>query len=181
MANFKEDLAKVEAFIFDIDGVFTDGSITPIPTPDGSIDIVRTYYAQDGYAVNYAHRNGYKIFIISGGHGATLRRRFESLGATEVHLEVVNKIGCLRDVIARHGLNAENVVYMGDDIPDLECMREVGLPVAPANAAWECVDAARYVSEFCGGRGCVRDVIEQVLRAHGKWALNSEGVSFNHK
>lgn len=173
MGNFKEDIAKAEAFVFDVDGVFTDGGI--IPLADG--DFIRKYYAKDGYAVAYAIKMGYKVIVISGGRGAILRKRFEHFGVKELHLDVADKLGCLEEVIARLGLNRENVIFMGDDIPDLECMKAVGLPVAPADAAWECIEAARYVSEFGGGKGCVRDIVEQVLRAHGKWALNSEGVT----
>lgn len=163
----------MEAFVFDVDGVFTDGSISPLA--DG--DFLRTYYAKDGYAVAYAIKQGFKVFIISGGRGAMLERRFKYLKATEVHIDVSDKITCLEDIIARYNLNRENVIFMGDDIPDLECMKAVGIPVAPADAAWECVDAARYVSEFAGGRGCVRDIVEQVLRARGLWAKSSEGVT----
>ena len=173
MGNFKEDIAKVEAFVFDVDGVFTDGGI--IPLADG--DFIRKYYAKDGYAVAYAIKMGYKVVIISGGRGAILEKRFRHFGVEELHLDVGNKLACLEDVIARLGLNRENVLFMGDDIPDLECMRAVGLPVAPADAAWECIEASRYVSEFEGGKGCVRDIIEQVLRAHGVWAKDSEGVT----
>ncbi len=173
MGNFKEDIAKVEALIFDVDGVFTDGGITPLP--DG--DFLRQYYAKDGYAVAYAVKQGLKIFIISGGRGAMLERRFKYLKVAEAHIDVSDKIGCLNDIIARHGFDRENVLFMGDDIPDLECMKAVGIPVAPADAAWECIDASRYVSEFAGGRGCVRDIIEQVLRARNLWAKDSQGVT----
>jgi 3-deoxy-D-manno-octulosonate 8-phosphate phosphatase (KDO 8-P phosphatase) len=173
MGNFKEDIAKVEAFVFDVDGVFTDGGI--IPLADG--DFIRKYYAKDGYAVAYAIKMGYKVVIISGGRGEILRKRFEHFGVEELHLDVGDKLGCLNEVIARLGLNRENVLFMGDDIPDLECMKAVGLPVAPADAAWECIDASRYVSEFAGGRGCVRDIIEQVLRARNLWAKDSQGVT----
>ena len=173
MGNFKEDIAKVEALIFDVDGVFTDGGITPLP--DG--DFLRQYYAKDGYAVAYAVKQGIKIFIISGGRGAMLERRFKYLKVTEAHIDISDKIGCLNDIIARHGFNPENVLFMGDDIPDLECMRAVGIPVAPADACSEIIEAARYVSEFAGGRGCVRDIIEQTLRSQDKWAKNCEGVA----
>ena len=173
MGNFKEDIARVEAFVFDVDGVFTDGSIVPLP--DG--DFLRTYYAKDGYSITYAVRQGYKIFIITGGRGEIIRRRFEHLGATEFHNNVSDKISVLRDIISRYNLNPENLIYMGDDIPDLECMKEVGIPVCPSDAASEIIESARYVSEYVGGRGCVRDIVEQVLRAQGKWALHSKGVN----
>ena len=132
---------------------------------------------KDGYAVAYAVKHGYKVIIISGGRGETLAKRFRHLNVSELHIDVSDKLGCLNEIIERNGFNRENVLFMGDDIPDLECMRSVGLPVAPADAAWECIEASRYVSEFAGGKGCVRDIIEQVLRAHGVWAKDSEGVT----
>ncbi len=173
MGNFKEDIAKVEAFVFDVDGVFTDGGITPLA--DG--DFLRTYYAKDGYAIAYALRQGYKIFIITGGRGATLQKRFEYLGVTELHMNCSDKITRFRDILKRYGLNSDHVVFMGDDIPDLECMRAAGIPVCPADAASEIIDAARYVSEYPGGHGCVRDILEQALRAQGKWAKDCQGVN----
>ncbi len=173
MENFKEAIARVEAFVFDVDGVMTDGGI--IPTVDG--DFIRRYDAKDGYALAYAAKIGYRICIISGGRGRTLENRLRMLGLTEYHLDCMDKITTLRDFFAREGLDPRHVVYMGDDIPDLECMREVGIPVCPADAASEVIEAARYVSEFRGGHGAVRDIVEQVLRARGDWARDSMGVT----
>ena len=158
MGNFKEDIVKTEAFIFDVDGVMTDGGIMPLV--DG--DFIRKYYAKDGYAIVYALRMGYKVCIITGGRGATLDHRLKMLGITDVYLDCMDKIS--------------NVIYMGDDIPDLECMKAVGIPVCPSDAASEVIEASRYVSEFAGGHGCVRDIIEQVLRARGDWARDSRGM-----
>ena len=172
MGNFKEDIARVEAFVFDVDGVMTDGTI--IPTPDG--DFIRRYYAKDGYAMAYAIREGYKICIISGGRGEMLRRRLEMLGVERMYLNCMDKIAAIKEFIADNNLNAESVIYMGDDIPDLECMKVVGIPVCPADACMEVIEASRYVSEYDGGRGAVRDIVEQVLRAQGKWAKNTKGV-----
>lgn len=173
MGNFKEDIAKTEAFIFDVDGVMTDGGI--IPTVDG--DFIRRYNAKDGYAVAYAIRMGYKICIISGGRGKTLENRLNMLGVTEAHLDCMDKVSVMRDFFRRGNINSENVIYMGDDIPDLECMREVGIPVCPSDAVSEVVEASRYVSQFKGGEGCVRDIIEQVLRSHDAWAKDSHGIN----
>jgi 3-deoxy-D-manno-octulosonate 8-phosphate phosphatase (KDO 8-P phosphatase) len=172
MGNFKEDIARVEAFVFDVDGVMTDGGI--IPTPDG--DFIRRYDAKDGYAVAYAIREGYKVCVISGGRGEMLRRRLEMLGVTRFYLNCMDKTAAIDEFISDYGLNAENMIYMGDDIPDLECMRKVGIPVCPADAAMEVIEASRYVSEFNGGHGAVRDIVEQVLRAQDKWAKNLKGV-----
>lgn len=173
MGNFKEDIARVKAFVFDVDGVFTDGSITP--TADG--DFIRTYYAQDGYAVAYAVQQGYRICIISGGRGALLARRFEMLHVEDTYFNCADKEQALAEFLAKYDLDAANVIYMGDDIPDLGVMRKVGIPVCPADACSEVVEASRYVSEFKGGRGAVRDIIEQVLRSQEKWALHTKGAN----
>ena len=173
MANFKEDIVKTEAFIFDVDGVMTDGGI--IPLADG--DFIRKYYAKDGYAIAYAIRMGYKVCIISGGRGETLAHRLRMLGIRDAYLDCMDKIAAMRDFFDRYGLDPQHVVYMGDDIPDLECMRAVGIPVCPSDAAAEVIEASRYVSEFAGGCGCVRDIVEQVLRARGDWARDSQGVT----
>ena len=172
MGNFKEDIARTEAFVFDVDGVFTDGNIMPLA--DG--DFLRAYNAKDGYAVSYAVRQGYKIFIVTGGRGDILYKRFSYLGVTELHVNVSDKIAVLSGIMERHSLDPENVLFMGDDIPDLECMQAVGLPVCPADASCEIIEASRYVSEFPGGHGCVRDIIEQVLRAQGNWARHLKGI-----
>ena len=174
MGNFKEDIARTRAFVFDVDGVMTDGGIMPI---EGGRDFIRKYNAKDGYAIAYAIRRGYKVCVITGGHGDLLRSRLERLGVTKMYLNCMDKIAALNEFFAEYGIDAADTIYMGDDIPDLECMRAVGIPVAPADAASEILDAARYVSEYPGGRGCVRDIVEQVLRARGQWALHAKGVN----
>ena len=177
MGNFKEDIARVEAFVFDVDGVMTDGGI--IPTADG--DFVRRYDAKDGYAIAYALREGYKVCVISGGRGKMLENRLTMLGVTKMYLNCMNKIEALEEFLAENGIDRQSVIYMGDDIPDLECMMRVGIPVCPADAAMEVVEASRYVSEYNGGHGAVRDIVEQVLRAKGCWAKNLKGVlGINH-
>ncbi len=173
MGNFKEDIARCEAFIFDVDGVMTDGGI--VATVDG--DFIRRYDAKDGYALAYAVKMGYRVCIISGGRGKTLEHRLKMLGLKDYFLDCMDKITTLRNYFKENGLNPENDIYMGDDIPELECMREVGIPVCPADAAKEVVEASRYISEYRGGHGAVRDIIEQVLRARGDWAKNSMGVT----
>lgn len=173
MGNFKEEIAQIEAMIFDVDGVMTDGRI--IPTVEG--DFIRCYNAKDGYALAYAIRRGYRICIITGGYGPTLERRLRMLGVEEYYIDCMDKLAVLRDYMKRHGLNPAQVLYMGDDIPDLACMQAVGMPVCPADAAAEVIDVSRYVSEFEGGRGAVRDIVEQVLRARGDWARDSNGVT----
>ena len=172
MGNFKEDIARVEAIVLDVDGVMTDGGI--IPTPDG--DFIRRYNAKDGYAIASAIREGLKVCIISGGRGRMLENRLQMLGVTRYYLNCMDKVTAIREFIAYYNIDLEDVIYMGDDIPDLECMRLVGVPVCPADAAMEVVEASRYISEFNGGHGAVRDIIEQVMRAKGVWAKNLKGV-----
>ena len=172
MGNFKEQLSEVEAFIFDVDGVFTEGGITL--TPEG--DFIRTYYAKDGYAVTYAVSEGYPVFIISGGRGDTLRRRFEMLKVTHVYTNVADKEAILDEISKEYGIDLNRTVYMGDDIPDLSVMRRVGIPVCPSDACSEVIDASIYVSQYAGGRGCVRDIIEQVLKSQDKWLRHTRGM-----
>ena len=173
MGNFKEDIARVEAMVFDVDGVMTDGRI--IPTAEG--DFIRCYNCKDGYALAYAIRHGYRVCVITGGYGKILERRLRMLGMQDFYIDCMDKITTLREYMKKYDLKPENVLYMGDDIPDLECMREVGMPVCPADSAPEVIECSRYISEFEGGRGAVRDIVEQVLRARGDWAKSSEGVT----
>lgn len=172
MENFKEKLARVEAFVFDVDGVFTDGGIGLLS--DG--DFLRTYHARDGYAVTYAVSEGYKIFVITGGRGALLHSRFEKLKVTAIHSNIADKCSVLKSIAEEYGLNLADTVYMGDDIPDLGVMRMVGLPVCPADACHEVVEASVYVSQYPGGHGCVRDIIEQTLRAQDRWLKHTVGM-----
>lgn len=173
MGNFKEDIALCDTFVFDVDGVMTDGGI--VPTVDG--DFIRRYDAKDGYALAYAMKMGYRVCIITGGRGRTLENRLRMLGIRDFYTDCMDKITTLRRYLAEHAIDPSRVIYMGDDIPDLECMREVGIPVCPADAASEVLETARYVSQFQGGHGAVRDVVEQVLRARGDWARDSMGVT----
>ena len=144
-------------------------------TLDG--DFIRRYNAKDGYALGYAVKMGYKVCIITGGRGKTLENRLRMLGINRYYTDCMDKITAMREYFADEGIDPAHAIYMGDDIPDLECMREVGIPVCPADAAAEVIEASRYVSEFRGGEGAVRDIVEQVLRARGDWAKNSEGVT----
>ena len=173
MGNFKEDIAKTKAFILDVDGVMTDGGIMTI---EGGTDFIRKYNAKDGYAIAYAVRRGYKVCVITGGHGNLLRSRMERLGVTRLYLNCMDKISAMQEFFAEYDVDPATTIYMGDDIPDLECMELVGIPVCPADACSEVIEASRYVSEFCGGRGAVRDIIEQTLRAQDEWAKDRTGV-----
>lgn len=165
MGNFKEDIAGVRALVFDVDGVFTDGSITVMPDNE----FVRTYNAKDGFAMKILVEKGYHIAIISGGRGESLARRFSLLGVHDIHIDCTDKLSVLKLFMGKYGLTPEEVLFMGDDIPDIPPMQHVGVGVCPADAAFDVKRVARYVSGYAGGKGCVRDMIEQVLRARGDW------------
>ena len=165
MKLFKEELKKVEAFAFDVDGVFSRHEMNR--TPEG--DLVRTSCTKDGYAMMYCVKKGYPVCIISGGYAPGVKERFNKLGVTEVYLGVANKVEALNEFLEKYNLNPENVMYMGDDIPDYNVMTIVGMPVCPADACEEIKSISRYISDTPGGLGCVRDVVAQVLKAKGEW------------
>ena len=165
MGNFKEDIARIKAFIFDVDGVMTDGGITV--TPEG--EFLRQFNAKDGYALSLALKKGYHVGVITGGRGNSLHVRFKMLGIEHFYPNCFAKLKALHELMGKIGVTADEVLYMGDDIPDLDPMKHIGMPVCPADAATEVVNISRYVSQFRGGEGCVRDVVEQVLRARGDW------------
>lgn len=165
MGNFKEEVAKIRAFVFDVDGVFTDGRI--LITPEG--EFLREYSVRDGLAVVRAVQKGYPIGVISGGRGDQLRKRMEGLGIEHIYTGKDTKIESLHHFAGQCGVPLDEMIYMGDDYPDIEPMRAVRLSTAPADAADAVKGVVHYVSAFRGGRGCVRDIIEQVLRARGDW------------
>jgi 3-deoxy-D-manno-octulosonate 8-phosphate phosphatase (KDO 8-P phosphatase) len=165
MANFKEDLVKVKAFVFDIDGVL---SLQTIHLNSFGVPS-RTVNLRDGYAIQLAVKKGYHIGIISGSSSKEYKKRLNLLGVKDIYLSSVSKLNHFNDFIAKHNLNKSDVLFMGDDIPDFEVMREAGVPVCPSDADSEIKQVASYISDKKGGEGCVRDVIEQVLRLHDKW------------
>jgi len=165
MSNYKEKLLKVNTFIFDYDGVLSDGQV--ILTSDG--DALRTANVKDGYAMQLAMKKNYRIAIISGGFSESMKRRFEILNIKDVFLGVDKKIEVYHHYLETHKLEKENVLFMGDDIPDYEIMLQVGVPTCPADAVEEIKRVATYISHQKGGHGCVRDIIEQTLKVQGKW------------
>lgn len=166
--NFKTKLTRVKTFVFDVDGVLTDGSISLLPNGEQ----IRTMNTKDGYALQLAIKRGYKILIITGGKSESVRIRLNSLGITDVHLGVSDKLNVFKEYIEIHRLNAEDILYMGDDIPDYEVMQRVGIPTCPLDSAPEIKDLCIYVSDKKGGKGCVRDIIEQVMKVQGTWEIN---------
>lgn len=165
MENFKTKLSRVTTFIFDIDGVLTDGSVTIMP--DG--EQLRTMNIKDGYALQLAVKKGYKIAIISGGKSESVRKRLNGLGIFDVYLGSDNKIETYQEFIHTYEVNPDEILYMGDDVPDYDVMKRIGVPTCPKDSSQEIIDISIYVSHKNGGRGCVRDVIEQVMRVQGKW------------
>ncbi|MCQ2278723.1 MAG: HAD hydrolase family protein [Bacteroidales bacterium] len=163
--NYKADLTHIRAFVFDFDGVMTDGSVWTY----GDKETVRCGNVKDGYAIQYAVKKGYIIALISGANSQSIVNRMEALGVTQIHTGYPNKMDVYRQFLADNNLKEEEVVCMGDDIPDYEIMSHCGVAACPADAAEEIKQISNYISIFSGGHGCVRDIIEQVLRLHGKW------------
>jgi 3-deoxy-D-manno-octulosonate 8-phosphate phosphatase (KDO 8-P phosphatase) len=158
---------SVKTFVFDVDGVLASDILLIL----GGGEMARNMNSKDGYALKLAASKGYRIAIISGGYSEPVRDRFERLGINEVYLNVDNKIETLKNYVAQHNLNWNEILYMGDDIPDHECMRMVGLACCPADAAVEIKHISKYISPIEGGKGCGRDVIEKVLKLNGHWPL----------
>ena len=163
MINY--DLQKIRAVVFDLDGVLSSETIAL--GMDGTP--LRTVNIKDGYAIQLALKMGLRVAIISGCKIEAVRKRYEGLGMEDIYLGAAVKTKIYDDFIAKYGLKDDEIIFMGDDIPDLEVMRRVGCAVCPKDACPEVKAASCYVSERCGGQGCGRDVIEQVLRAQGKW------------
>lgn len=165
MSGINYDLRKIKGFAFDVDGVLSP-SVIPM-AEDGNP--VRMANIKDGYALQLAARLGYKLAIITGGNSPAIAGRFAALGFTDIFMKASDKIDIFNKWMNDRNLTPEETVYFGDDIPDLKCMRLAGLPCAPRDGAREARETALYVSRFDGGYGCVRDVVEQVLRANGQW------------
>ena len=170
--SYKEYLEHITTFIFDVDGVLTDGSVTVLQ--DG--DMLRRMNVKDGYAMKEALNQGYNLSIISGGTDEGVRARLQTLGIKDVILGAHKKMEHLQTYMNYKIINPEDRLYMGDDIPDYPVMKAIGLPCCPQDAVKEIKEVSTYISHKYGGEGCVRYVIEQVLKVHGKWL--SDGNSF---
>ena len=167
MINY--DLRQIKTIIFDIDGVLSAETITL--SADG--EPLRTVNIKDGYAIQLAIKMGLRIVIMTGATTEAVRLRYERLGVEDIYMACAVKIKTYDEFLAKYGLTDSEVIYMGDDVPDLEILRRVGCPVCPQDACPDVKEACLYVSPYRGGYGCGRDVIEQTLRAQGKW-LSSE-------
>jgi 3-deoxy-D-manno-octulosonate 8-phosphate phosphatase (KDO 8-P phosphatase) len=163
--NYKEIMNHIDTFIFDVDGVLTNGTVHI--TPNG--EMLREMHIRDGFAMKAALESGYNVCIISGGSNEGVRIRLRNLGITDIHLGVPDKVETFKDYCQDYSIDAKKVLYMGDDIPDFHVMQLVGLPTCPQDASPEIKAISQYISHKNGGAGAVRDVIEQVMRVQGKW------------
>lgn len=163
--SYKEYLSQIKTFIFDVDGVLTDGSIQ-ISTNG---ELLRSMDIKDGFAMKHAIENGFTICVISGGKNEGVRNRLKNLGITDIYLGCESKTEQMEEFFEIYDISPGEVLYMGDDLPDLYPMQKVGLPCCPQDAASEIKEISKYVSHRKGGKGCVRDVIEQVMKVQGKW------------
>lgn len=165
MTNFKEDLVSIKAFVFDIDGVLSlqTISLNAFGVPN------RTVNLRDGYALQLAVKKGYHIGIISGSNSKEYLKRLKILGITHIYLNSRSKLEDYIHFRKKFNLNDSEIIFMGDDIPDFEVMKVAGVPVCPSDADSEIKQVSSYISDKKGGEGCVRDVIEQVLRLHNNW------------
>lgn len=173
MANYKALLNDVDTFIFDYDGVMTDGKVMLLEKGQP----LRSANVKDGYVLQLIVKLGFNVAIISGGFSRSVENRLEMLGIKDVFIGVKNKEEALKKYLSDRKINPKNVVYMGDDIPDFKVMKMVGIPVCPADAVEEIKDISIFISDKNGGAGCVRDIVEQVLKVQGKW-LTKEAYSW---
>ena len=167
MSTINYDLRKIKALLFDVDGVLS-ANVIPM-SPEG--EPMRTVNIKDGYALHLAAKQGMLLGIITGGRSEAVRKRFIALGipSADIYMASSLKIHDYHDFCNRHGLKDEEILYMGDDIPDIEVMCQCGLPCCPKDASAEVKAVSAYISHACGGYGCGRDVVEQVLKVQGLW------------
>lgn len=166
--SYKQILPQIDTFIFDVDGVLTNGMVTIMP--DG--ELVRQMNIKDGFALKHAVEAGYRVCVISGGTNEGVRVRLKNLGIKDIYLGAHNKLEQYYELIDMYELNPDNILYMGDDIPDVPVLEKVGLPCCPQDAVPEIKALSKYISHKNGGEGCVRDILEQTMRVQGKWKHN---------
>ena len=160
-----QQFKNIKAFVFDVDGVLTDGSLVVLPNNV----MARTMNVKDGYALQLAVKKGFKVAIISGGNSAEVKERLNLLGVTDVYMSVANKVEALESIIQKYQLQQQEILFMGDDMPDADVMQVVGLPCCPADAVDEIQAISQYISPFNGGKGCARDVIEKTMKLNNLW------------
>lgn len=168
------DLKKIRAIAFDVDGVLSNHTITLHPAGEP----MRTVNTKDGYAIQYAVKSGLNIAIITGARTESIKIRYSKLGVKDIYIAAGVKVEIFEDWINKYNLKEDEIIYMGDDIPDYEVMKRVGCPCCPADAVPEIKEISRYVSTYKGGDGCVRDVIEQVMKAQGIWMKDKKAFGW---
>ncbi len=171
--NILEKFKTIKTFVFDVDGVLTDGTLLVLN--DGQM--ARSMNIKDGYALQLAVKKGYRVVVISGGTSDAVKERLNKLGVKDSFFSVENKKEKLVEYAAQHQLKWEEILFMGDDIPDHSSMQMAGLPCCPADAATEIKQVSKYISPLGGGKGCARDVIEKVLKLNGHWDLDTTVAS----
>ena len=169
--SYKEIMNDITTFIFDVDGVLTDSSVHITPTGE----MLRTMNIRDGFAMKAALESGYNVCIISGGSNEGVRIRLRNLGITDIHLASPDKVVTFKEYTELYNIKPEQVLYMGDDIPDYHVMQLVGLPTCPQDSSPEIKAISKYISHKNGGKGAVREVIEQVMKVQEKWNVYFDG------
>lgn len=165
--NILKNFKAITTFVFDMDGVLTDGTLLILK----GTEWLRKMNIKDGYALQLAVKQNYRVVILSKSNSEPVKERLNILGVTDVFMKIPDKRQRLQEYIKEHGLNADEVLFMGDDVPDYTCMQIAGLPCCPLDAVNDIKKISKYISPLKGGEGCVRDVIEKVLKLHGKWEL----------
>ena len=168
------DLKKIRAIAFDVDGVLSNHTITLHPAGEP----MRTVNTKDGYAIQYAVKSGLNIAIITGARTESIKIRYSKLGVKDIYIAAGVKVEIFEDWINKYNLKEDEIIYMGDDIPDYEVMKRVGCPCCPADAVPVIKEISRYVSTYKGGDGCARDVIEQVMKAQGIWMKDKKAFGW---
>ncbi len=171
--NLIEQFKQIKTFVFDMDGVLTDGSVILLP----GIEFVRTMNVKDGYAIQLAVKKGYQVVIISGAVSKPAAERLEYLGVKNIFMKVKDKEDVLAQFLLANNLKWDETLFMGDDIPDLDVMKLVGLSACPQDAVPEIKAVSKFISTFNGGKGCAREVIEKVLKLNGHWLTSSGTVA----
>lgn len=169
--SYKEIMNDITTFIFDVDGVLTDGTVHVSQTGE----MLREMNIKDGFAMKAALETGYNVCIISGGSNEGVRIRLRNLGITDIHLGTPDKVATFKEYVELYDIQPEQVLYMGDDIPDYHVMQLVGLPTCPQDSSPEIKTISKYISHKHGGKGAVRDVIEQVMKVQEKWHMYYNG------
>ncbi|WP_395093802.1 KdsC family phosphatase [Vaginella massiliensis] len=173
MISYKEKLNHIKTVILDVDGVLTDNSLLLLPTGE----MVRSMNCRDGYAIKLAQKQGLKIAVITGGNDKAVVDRLKYLGINDIYTNAQDKLDAFEDLVFSYGLDPNEIAYMGDDYPDIAVMQKVGLSACPNDACMDVRKMTEYISPENGGKGCVRDLLEQILKVQNKWYTNNEHIS----